>query len=111
MEPMNKISSIALNGRGGKAIADRPNDDLVMALAATKGPTLGRKSSQQDARDNESSTKDGVVLGELAAGDQAIDLSMESASSLPALFDAPPESFATLAQAPASTTTRSCCCC
>jgi len=102
---MNKISSIAVNGRGGKAITDRPNDDLVMALAATKGLTLGRKASQQDARDNQSSTKDDVVLGELVAGDQAIDLSMESASSLPALFDAPAESFATLAQAPASTMT------
>jgi hypothetical protein len=102
---MNKISSIALNGRGGKAIADRPNDDLVMALAATKGLTLGRKAGQQEVRDNQPSAKDDVVLGELAAGDQAIDLSMESASSLPALFDAPAESFATLAQAPASTMT------
>jgi len=102
---MNKISSIALNGRGGKAISDRPNDDLVMALAATRGLALGRKASQQDARDNQPSSKDNVVLGELAAGDQAIDLSMESASSLPALFDAPAESFATLAQAPASTMT------
>jgi len=104
---MNKISSIALNGRGGKAIADRPNDDLVMALTASKGPSLGRKSSPQDARENQSSAKDDVVLGELASGDQAIDLSMESASSLPALFDAPAESFATLAQAPASTMTSS----
>jgi len=104
---MNKISSIALNGRGGKAIADRPNDDLVMALTASKGPSLGRKSSPQDARENQASAKDDVVLGELASGDQAIDLSMESASSLPALFDAPAESFATLAQAPASTMTSS----
>jgi len=103
---MNKISSIVLNGRGGKSIAGRPNDDLVMALAVPKSLSAARKPSPQDARDNQtSSTKDDVVLGELAVGDQAVDLSMESASSLPALYDAPAESFATLAQAPAATMT------
>jgi len=96
---MKKISSFAPNGRGGKSIADRPTDDLVMALAAPKGPNLGRKSNAQDARENQASAKDQEVLGELASGDRAIDLSMESASSLPALFDTPAESFATMAQA------------
>jgi hypothetical protein len=99
METMKKISSFAPNGRGGKSIADRPTDDLVMALAAPKGPNLGRKSNAQDARENQASAKDQEVLGELASGDRAIDLSMESASSLPALFDTPAESFATMAQA------------
>jgi len=102
---MNKLSSIVLNGRVGKSIADRPNDDLVMALAAPKGLSHGRKASPQEAREIQASANDEVVLGELATGDQATDLSMESASSLPALFNAPDESFATLAQAPASTMT------
>jgi len=102
---MNKISSIAQSGRSGKAIADRPTDDLVMALAAPKGLNLGRKSNLQDAPENQAPAKDGIVLGELATGDHSIDLGTESASSLPALFDTPAESFATLAQAPAATAT------
>jgi len=102
---MNKISSIAQSGRSGKAIVDRPNDDLVMALAAPKGPSVGRKSSPQDARENQPTSKDDVVLGELSSGEHSIDLGTESASSLPALFDAPAESFVTLAQAPAAKVT------